>query len=63
MNKQQAIQSAKESSFNYIASYRSATDHVYCAFACKMDAIRWVNFNRDYMYPGSDKIESVSWTE
>ena len=58
--KEEAIAEAKYLSKKpVVASCRMVSDTVYMPFKNWSEAINWINFNRDWMYPGSDRIERV----
>lgn len=56
LNRKQAFDEAIRIS-GYVASYRAKNG--YCHYAARTygEANNWINFNRDYMYPGTDQIE------
>jgi hypothetical protein len=47
--------------YRYVASFENAKgERQYCGFEHEIDALRWINFNKDYMVRGSDRVEKAS---
>ena len=59
MTRDDALATAKRDDLGFIVTIRMAAGDASIATRSRQEAINWVNFNRDWMYPGTDRIEEV----
>ena len=60
MTRDDAVATAKRDGLGFVVTIRMAAGDASIATRSRQEAVNWVDFNRDWMHPGTDRIEAVT---